>query len=427
MIAGFDELILRCADDDAKTHIREAIRCYESGAYRAAIVSAYVAVCFDLIAKLRSLSAGGDGQAKTLITDLENAQKQHTNNDPKGIIKLLSFERSLIDEFRDKFDFFGKQEFDELDRLREDRNKCAHPTFFNDAIPYAPSAELARLHIRSSLIYVLAQPPKQGKAALEGLRSVVLSAYFPDKVDDAAERLRSSDLGSAREALIKAFIDDIAFGWPDKTHPYFKKSAALIAIRACVEIHRAVAIPRAALAIDKLAKSPEREAVEFAGLLSLAFSEAAELVDNATKVTLRTWAQKYTDDTRGSIVKAGLKITWMRDTAISILSDLTPLQIGKIKDAPRPIVRRAAEIYASASNWNQANYIAEDCIIPLANQLLEEDIDLIFDNASSGKADLRGSHSFHDFIKTLYKENPLGKVGVDAILDKYSLEEFKSE
>lgn len=64
MIAGFDELILQCSNEHARTQIREAVKCYEASAYRAAIVGAYVAVSFDLIDKLRILAAAGDGAAK---------------------------------------------------------------------------------------------------------------------------------------------------------------------------------------------------------------------------------------------------------------------------------------------------------------------------------------------------------------------------
>ena len=39
MMLGFEEMIVRCVDEEAKVHIREAVRCYEAGAYRASIVS----------------------------------------------------------------------------------------------------------------------------------------------------------------------------------------------------------------------------------------------------------------------------------------------------------------------------------------------------------------------------------------------------
>lgn len=189
MIADLEGLILKCPDENARSHIREGVRCYEGGAYRAAIISAYVAVCFDLIEKVRSLSAAGDAEAKTLLSVLSNLQDQQKKNDPKAITGLLEFERNLLEVFRDKFDFFGAHEFEDLARLRQDRNRCAHPTFLLSSLPYSPSAELARLHLYNALSLVLTQPPRQGRAALDSLSRVILSATFPTSAEDALERL----------------------------------------------------------------------------------------------------------------------------------------------------------------------------------------------------------------------------------------------
>jgi len=191
MLAGFDELILSCRTEEARSQIGEAIRCYEGASYRAAIVMSYMAVCFDLIDKLKALDAAGDGAAKTLIGELKKYQQQLDSGNSQAIQNLLAFERNLLEKFRDDFEFFGSNEFDELARLREDRNRCAHPTFLKSEQPYIPSAELARMHIRNALVLVLSQEPRQGKAALEEIRRAILSQYFPTVINDAAERFKT--------------------------------------------------------------------------------------------------------------------------------------------------------------------------------------------------------------------------------------------
>jgi len=240
VIISFEEMIVRCIDDDAKNNIREAIRCYETGAYRAAIVSAYVSVCFDLISKIRGLAFDGDIEANTLADKLDKLQEQQRLGNTQAIKGLLEFERNLLENFRDRFDFFGHQEFEELSRLRADRNRCAHPTFFHGAQPYSPPAELARLHIRSALSYVLSQPARQGKAALDNLRTVIVSPYFPDDLDDAVVRLRGTEIGNAREPLIRAFVDDLVFGWPDASNPLYQHDNALVAIEASTACRKAL-------------------------------------------------------------------------------------------------------------------------------------------------------------------------------------------
>ena len=118
MLTTLDEAVLKCKSKDARNHIAEAVRCYESGAYRSAVVSTYVAVCFDLIEKLRALSVSGDGNAKLLLEKLDKYQNQLDSGNEQAITSLLRFERELIERFRDEFEFFGVNEFEELRRLR---------------------------------------------------------------------------------------------------------------------------------------------------------------------------------------------------------------------------------------------------------------------------------------------------------------------
>ncbi|WP_347302137.1 hypothetical protein V5740_08935 [Croceibacterium sp. TMG7-5b_MA50] len=424
MILGFEELILRCVGDDAKAHIREAVRCYEAGAYRAAIVSTHVAVCFDLIAKLRGLASNGDQEAVTLVTQLDALQEQQRSGSVQAIKGLLEIERNLLEDFRDKFDFFGHQEFEELSRLRADRNRCAHPTFSHDAQPYAPAAELARLHIRSALTYVLSQQARQGKAALASLQAVIVSPYFPTALDDAVARLRGAEIGNARDALVRAFVDDLVFGWPDATHPYHLNTNVLVAIEATVELHRPIAVPRLITAIEKLVKSGVPDAVLFAGAASLRISEAGEQVDTATQVVLQTWLLQETFDDKGHAIKRALQIDWWRAKALQALASLSADQLAGVPEPTPEMITRAAQIYATAVTWDQANTLATSLANPLADRFSAEDIALVLEASHNG-ADLRGSHGFREFISLLYDKNPISDYDLEALLDEHHLKVYK--
>jgi hypothetical protein len=424
MMLGFEEMIVRCVDEEAKVHIREAMRCYEAGAYRASIVSTHVAVCFDLIAKLRSLASGGDQDAIALVTKLDGFQQQQRQGNLQAIKGLLEIERTLLDEFRDKFDFFGHQEFEELSRLRSDRNQCAHPTFSHDALPYAPAAELARLHIRSALTYVLSQQPKQGKAALASLQAIVVSPYFPTVLGEAVLRLHGAEIGTARDSLVRAFVDDLAFGWPDLAHPYHANPNVLVAIEATVELHRPIVVPRLVIAIGKLAKSGIAEAVRFAGALALRIREAGEQVDDATKAVLRIWLVQEQSDNKGNAIKRALQIAWWRDAALEALETLTAKQLGGVTDPPTEMVTRAAHLYATATNWGDANELAADVANPLADRFAPADIAYVFEKAHQG-ADLIGSHGFREFTRLLYDKNPIPDPELEALFDEHNLEHYK--
>jgi hypothetical protein len=89
-LADLDELMLRCRDDRARAYIAEAVACYRGGAYRAAIVATWVAVCFDVIDKLRELALAGDKEADNVVAAIEKARQ--TND----ITRALRIERELL-------------------------------------------------------------------------------------------------------------------------------------------------------------------------------------------------------------------------------------------------------------------------------------------------------------------------------------------
>lgn len=424
MILSLEELIVQCANDQAKAHIREAVSSYEVGAYRAAIVSAYVAVCFDLIAKLRSLASGGDKDAVALVSKLDNLQEQQRQRNPQAIKGLLEFERSLLEDFRDKFDFFGHQEFEELSRLRADRNRCAHPTFSHDALPYTPAAELARLHIRSALTYVLSQPARQGKAALAGLRAVIMSPYFPSVLNDAVVRLRGTEIGSAREPLVRAFIDDLVLGWPDPNSPYHYHNNVIVAIEAAVELNRQVVVPRLKTAIEKLAKSGDPDCVRFSAAVALRVLEVGEQIDAATQVVLRNWLKHETFHDKGRTVKSALKLDWWRASALETMAKLNADELAGVIDPPPEMITRVAKVYSTATSWDQANTLAASIANPVADRFSLDDIALVL-NASNNGADLRGSHGFREFINLLYDKNPIDNLVLEALLDEHNLALYK--
>jgi hypothetical protein len=128
-LADLDELVLRCRSDSAKAYISEAIDAYRSSAYRAAIVTSWIAVVLDLLEKFKELATAGDQNAKAKIAEFEGFQDRLQRNDMSAIELALRFERQVLEVARDEFELLDGQEFVDLDRLREDRNRSAHPTF----------------------------------------------------------------------------------------------------------------------------------------------------------------------------------------------------------------------------------------------------------------------------------------------------------
>jgi hypothetical protein len=178
-LVDLDELVLLCRDDKARLYIVEAVACYRSGAYRSAIVATWIAVCYDIIDKFRELALSGDKNAEQYIAKIERARAAN------DFAQALILERDLLTIARDQFELISHLEHIDLSRLQEDRNRCAHPSLVSQDQAFAPSGELARLHLRSAVLHLLQHQPVQGKYALERLLNEVHSEYFPDAVPKA--------------------------------------------------------------------------------------------------------------------------------------------------------------------------------------------------------------------------------------------------
>lgn len=426
MMVGFEEMVLKCPDGDARTYVRDAIRCYESGAYRAAIVSAYIAVCFDLIEKLRILASAGDPAAAKEVETLSNLQTQHERNDQNAISGLLTFERNLLEVFRDKFAFFGIDEFDQLSRLRFDRNRCAHPSFTKSSEPFQPSAELARLHIRNAIEHVVSQPPKQGKAALAALEATVLAPYFPDKIPEIVARLKGSGLSNARPSLTKAFIDELAFGLATKGHAYYSRQVIPAVVAAVIEIDRVNALPRAIQNTQKLLANPDKDAVRNGAALAIIVSEVAEALDEPSKATMSAWLVKNEEPLLAGIVRRALRISWLRNDAVKAIPRLTRDHMSRLSgELPPELLEHAAVLFSTSPNWEAANSFAAKIAVPYAANFTAADIETILKNSRDGKGDLRRSHGLAEFVEALYNTSPLGDGAISKLLEQYDHEDYK--
>lgn len=147
-LTDIDSLCLQVRDRESQRLITEAINAYRGGALRSAIVSTWIAVTFDIISKIRELANLEEGEAITFAAALDAAiNSSNTNNTREGIKQLQKLENELLDVANDKMQLFSQHEYVELNRLKEDRNKCAHPALIADNELYRPSLELVRSHI----------------------------------------------------------------------------------------------------------------------------------------------------------------------------------------------------------------------------------------------------------------------------------------
>jgi len=119
-LADIESLVLRCNSEQSREHMTEAIRCYGAGAYRAAIVSTWIAIVFDLIDKIRELSVSGDAKAEDIEKQFETYMKQIEEGNEQGVKKALEFERDILATCKDKLQFFDQQELETRMTKRRD-------------------------------------------------------------------------------------------------------------------------------------------------------------------------------------------------------------------------------------------------------------------------------------------------------------------
>ena len=72
--SDLDELLSKVRNTHAKKYFNEAIVAYRSGAYRASVISTWIAICVDVIEKVRELSVSNDASAKVIEAKLDAIQ-----------------------------------------------------------------------------------------------------------------------------------------------------------------------------------------------------------------------------------------------------------------------------------------------------------------------------------------------------------------
>jgi hypothetical protein len=196
-----DELILRCRDKLAKKFIQEAVACYRAGAYRSCIVATWNAIVFDFLHKLRELELLGNGEATKILQNFEEIRSK------SKFKELWQFESDLPKVARtEEFEFLSSVEESDIQRLFEDRSRCAHPSMTSLEEPFEATAELARYHLRSAVMHCLQRPPVQGNRAINKIWQDIGSEYFPKDSEKATHYFQKSLLASARPSLIKNVI-----------------------------------------------------------------------------------------------------------------------------------------------------------------------------------------------------------------------------
>lgn len=349
-LADLDELVLKCRDERAKSYIAEAVACYKVGAFRSSVVACWIAVCFDVIDKLRELALAGDAEAEKKIEELKSIR---ASNDLKC---SLEFERTLLEVARDKFELLSHLECQDLERLREDRNRCAHPSMVSEENPFSPPGELARLHIRSAVHHLLQHQPVQGKYALERLMVEIDSDYFPTNKKAALVAFSSGPLKRPRDSLVRNLVVILLkrlFNEPIEGKAEYRADAALQAIR---DMHQALTDKAIAENLSKILRALKDSDLHRTLRLAESMQYAWPLMDEDVRLRIENFVRDLPTEHFG-LVENLFDFTGLSSQAKQRVLKMTA---GDLVGAyffitPPEVANRMIANYLNSSSFDDAN------------------------------------------------------------------------
>jgi hypothetical protein len=412
-----DELILLCRDEKARAYINEAASCYRAGAFRASIVVTWVSVCYDIIDKLREIALSGDKEASNAINAIEEAR---IRND---ISFLLKFERGILDLAENKFELLSKSERIDLERLQDDRNRCAHPSMISEDQSFDPPGELARLHIRSAVIHLLQHQPVQGKYALERVLKEVGSSYFPTTRKEATITLSAGPLKRARKSLIKSFCTVLIKELISETLEYKRRFRLEAALQAAMTIHHTEVIGIVKEQIPKI-------------LLDIPDQRLGNLARLITSIPESMDA--LTDNIRGRIVRYIENIPTEEFGSLEIYHNCVPLRIYAEKrmriatskdfddslffDLPPLLCERLIELYISSKSLAEANWGAQTLMHNISDLSSRQRLDVVTNIKSNDQ--LLNSNTLLALIDKIRLSKDMLDEEFDKLLSENKLEKY---
>lgn len=414
-LADLDELILRCRDDSARSLISEAVAGYKGGAFRSAVVATWVAVCFDLIGKLRELALAGDVSAEKQIERLE---KIRANDDVSG---ALGFERDLLKLARDQFEFISPIEYVDLQRLQVDRNRCAHPSLIDETSPYKPSAELVRFHIVSAVDHVLRHPPAQGKFALDRLLGQINSEYFPTKKQEALDALRAGPLTKARESLVRNLVVVLLKKTFEETGS--ARARKISALKAIEILHPDYYKKALSTKISSLVRVLSDDSLGLALMPVSDIPHAWDSLETDASQRLHSFV-KYLPSKQISSLEWLVESTPFAEVAKSriLRANRKELKEAFFFSIRGPISERYVELYLKSASFEQANDWAKEIIGNIEDFDESQLHSLIADGSKN--SEITGSFRFSDVISAVQKTEKLEKGALNTVLISSGLGEY---
>lgn len=381
-VADLDELVLTVRDRTVRSYIFEAINAYRSGAYRAAIISTWIATTFDIISKLRELAGQGDANASQWARQLDAAIA--SNN----IRRLQDIEDDLLRKAFEEFNFINSHEHEDLVRLKKDRNLCAHPAFISEDTLFQPSPDLVRAHIVHVITHLLSQMPVQGRSAIERIRQDMLQASFPVDQPSISVFLNEKYLNRARNSLIQSLVDVLTKTALRGDDPDFAgKERLLVDVLAAVtQRHPGVYEQRLSERLPNFSEALDDSRILYVFLLIRLDPRCWSWIGEPSRIRLRRILVSGDPKALPGIMSTFrifdlLTVPELKPVLLSIFGEMDAVsQRNVISKYPRPeFAERAIELYAEVGSFRQAEALGQLVIEPMTKQFSADNIIQLLD------------------------------------------------
>jgi hypothetical protein len=365
-LTDLDELALKVRDRIARSYILEAVDAYRGGAYRSSIVSTWIAVTFDIISKIRELANQGDQMAQNFINRLDQSIAG------KQIKQLQNIEEDLLKTATNDFEFLSSHEQNDLARLKDDRNLCAHPAFITEEMLFEPEPERVRMHIVHVVKHLLQHQPIQGKSAIARIVRDIKSTSFPHTLDTACVFLNARYLDRAKRSLIENLIllllkALLRGDLPDLSLIHSRQM--ILTLQAVSNRYPDIYEERMRAKLLTIVESLEESRLPNVFRLLGADPRCWNWLDEPTKFHLKAVTQLSIDNPgiRNSVFEA-IVVDELKPIIVEGFRKLpSEIQISIINSTPQPeFADRAIVLYSKASTYRGAESLGESLILPMA-------------------------------------------------------------
>ena len=401
-ITDIDVLALSVRDNESRRLIGEAITAYRGSALRSAIVSTWIAVVYDIIAKARELTAQGEAASRVLVHDLDNAIKAGDNR------KMQKFESELLIKAVRDLQLLAPHEYTAFERLQRDRHLCAHPAFVVKDELYQPSPELVRSHIVHALEYLLVKAPLQGKSAIARFDADLLGSSFPTTAEEIGSFIRTRYLDQAKDVLVINLLKAIV------SAPFGAENAKYASkIRTLALTLREIANAKTRIFDSEMPSIIARkfESIEEDVLLRICPFIAYEpriwdWLKESDRIRTRRLLETADTETLKSCCAFDAIVA---DPVSKILSDRfdtfeKAVQISIIAEHPsKEFVCKGIKLYSDAVSYRHAEELGRSVILSLAEYFDSADVEAVL-KAASENGQIWNAHGTPDILERLFDE-----------------------